>query len=626
MLKDIQNPSELKKLSIRELEALAAEIREELIQTVSETGGHLASNLGIVELTLAMHYVYDCPEDKFVFDVGHQSYVHKLLTGRYERFSTLRTQGGLSGFPDADESIYDTFVAGHASTAISAALGLARTRDIMHGENHIVAVVGDGALTGGMCYEALNDAGQSKTPMTVILNDNEMSISPNVGALRHYLDGLRQSKSYRAFKRGVRRWLEKIPRIGVPIFHLIEKLRDALKLLFVDGQFFEALGFVYLGPIDGHDIKHMIRVLKRAREDQRPVLVHVLTQKGKGYRPAENHPDEYHGVVPFYIESGKSRSATPSVSCGKIVAHQLSEAADSDIRVCVTSAAMVAGTGMEEFQKNHPDRFFDVGIAEEHAVTMAAGMASAGMKPYVAIYSTFMQRCYDQMMNDVCRCNLPVTFLLDRSGFVGADGKTHQGLYDLSYMRSMPNLVIAAPRDVRDLKKLVDLSLSLNAPMAIRYPKEGLDLGAGMAAQQELKVGEWELLSDGADVVFFAAGPMVQTAMQASIELMGKQIQVAVVDARFIKPMDETLLLKKSKEARIVVTLEENTVMGGLGEGIAHVLAAHHCVKPMLILGAPDDFVAQGSISEQRNACGLSVDAICAKVISALKEMDGGAK
>lgn len=626
MLKDIQNPSELKKLSIRELEALAAEIREELIQTVSETGGHLASNLGIVELTLAMHYVYDCPEDKFVFDVGHQSYVHKLLTGRYERFSTLRTQGGLSGFPDADESIYDTFVAGHASTAISAALGLARTRDIMHGENHIVAVVGDGALTGGMCYEALNDAGQSKTPMTVILNDNEMSISPNVGALRHYLDGLRQSKSYRAFKRGVRRWLEKIPKIGVPIFHLVEKLRDALKLLFVDGQFFEALGFVYLGPIDGHDIKHMIRVLKRAREDQRPVLVHVLTQKGKGYRPAENHPDEYHGVVPFYIESGKSRAATPSVSCGKIVAHQLSEAADSDIRVCVTSAAMVAGTGMEEFQKNHPDRFFDVGIAEEHAVTMAAGMASAGMKPYVAIYSTFMQRCYDQMMNDVCRCNLPVTFLLDRSGFVGADGKTHQGLYDLSYMRSMPNLVIAAPRDVRDLKKLVDLSLSLNAPMAIRYPKEGLDLGAGMAAQQELKVGEWEILSDGADVVFFAAGPMVQTAMQASIELMGKQIQAAVVDARFIKPMDETLLLKKSKEARIVVTLEENTVMGGLGEGIAHVLAAHHCVKPMLILGAPDDFVAQGSISEQRDACGLSVDAICAKVISALKETDGGAK
>lgn len=624
MLKDIQDPSQIKKLSIRELEALAAEIREELIRTVSENGGHLASNLGIVELTLAMHYVYDCPEDKFVFDVGHQSYVHKLLTGRYDRFSTLRRQGGLSGFPNSEESVYDTFVAGHASSAISAALGLARTRDIMHADNHVVAVVGDGALTGGMCYEALNDAGQSKTPMTVILNDNEMSISPNVGAMRHYLNGLRQSKSYRAFKRGVRRWLEKIPKIGIPIFHFIEKLRDALKLLFIDGQFFEALGFVYLGPIDGHDIKHMIRVLKRARDDSRPVLVHVLTQKGKGYRPAENHPDEFHGVAPFYIESGKSRAEDSITGCGKVVAHQLSEQAESDIRICVVSAAMVAGTGMSEFQQNHPERFFDVGIAEEHAVTMAAGMASAGMKPYVAIYSTFLQRSYDQMLIDVCRCNLPVTFLLDRAGFVGADGKTHQGLYDLSYLRSMPNLVIAAPRDVRDLKKMVDLSTKLNIPMAIRYPKEGLDLGPGLASQKDLEVGQWELLSDGTDVIFFAVGPMVQIAMQAAIELMGKQIHAGVVDARFIKPLDEELLLAKSRNTRLVVTLEENSVLGGLGEAIAHELAEHNCVSPMLILGAPDDFVAQGRISEQRSACGLSVEAICAKVVSAFESTNGG--
>jgi len=624
MLKDIQTPSQIKKLNINELEALAAEIREELIRTVSENGGHLASNLGIVELTLAMHYVFDCPEDKFVFDVGHQSYVHKLLTGRYEKFASLRMQGGLSGFPNTDESEYDTFVAGHASTAISAALGIARTRDIMHGENNVVAVVGDGALTGGMCYEALNDAGQSATSMTVILNDNEMSISPNVGALRIYLDGLRQSKSYRAFKRGVRRWLEKIPRIGMPIFRFIEKIRDSLKLLFVDGQFFEALGFVYLGPIDGHDIKHMIRVLKRARDDRRPVLVHVLTQKGRGYKPAENHPDDFHGVAPFYIESGKSRAESSVTGCGKVAAHQLSEIADSDIRVSVISAAMTSGTGMEEFRSRHSERFFDVGIAEEHAVTMAAGMASAGMKPYVAIYSTFMQRCYDQMINDVCRCNLPVTFLLDRAGFVGADGKTHQGLYDLSYMRSMPNLVVAAPRDVRDLKKLIDLSVNLNGPMAIRYPKEGLDLGPGMAAQQDLKVGEWELLSDGTDVVFFAVGPMVQIAMQASIELMGRHISAGVVDARFIKPMDEQLLLAKSRDVRLIVTLEENSVLGGLGEGVAHVLANNKCNKPMLILGAPDEFVAQGRISQQRKACGLSVDDICAKVISALRETDGG--
>lgn len=624
MLKEIQSPKQLKNMSVRELEALAAEIREELIQTVSECGGHLASNLGIVELTLALHYVFDCPEDKFIFDVGHQSYVHKLLTGRSENFNSLRKQGGIAGFPDVEESEYDTFIAGHASTAISAALGMARTRDIMHGENHVVAIVGDGALTGGMCYEALNDAGQSQTPMTVILNDNEMSISPNVGALSRYLNGLRQSKSYRGFKRGVRRWLEKIPKVGMPIFRFIEKIRDALKLLFIDGQFFEALGFVYLGPIDGHDIKHMIRVLKRARDDKRPVLVHVLTQKGKGYRPAENHPDEFHGVAPFYIDSGKRRSSSDSTSCGKVVAHQLSEMADSDIRISVISAAMVAGTGMAEFQNTHPDRFFDVGIAEEHAVTMAAGMASAGMKPYVAIYSTFLQRCYDQMLNDVCRCDLPVTFLLDHAGFVGADGKTHQGLYDLSFMRSMPNLVIASPRDVRDLKKMIELSASLSGPMAIRYPKDGLDLGPGIAVQQPLKVGEWELLSDGEDVMFFATGPMVQIAMQASIELMGRNVRAGVVDARFIKPMDEKLLLEKCKDVSLVVTLEENSVLGGLGEGIAHILLQNGMNRRTLVLGAPDSFVAHARISQQRRECGLSAEDICKKVLETMDEIRGG--
>ena len=626
MLKDIQNPSQLKSMTVPQLEALAGEIREELIKTVSECGGHLASNLGIVELTLAMHYVFDCPEDKFVFDVGHQSYVHKLLTGRFDRFSSLRKQDGISGFPDADESPYDTFVAGHASTAISAALGMARTRDIMHADHQVVAVVGDGALTGGMCYEALNDAGQSKTNMVVVLNDNEMSISANVGALRSYLNGLRQSKSYRAFKRGVRRWLEKIPKIGTPIFHSIERLRDAIKLLFIDGQFFEALGFVYIGPIDGHDIKHLIRVLERVRQDKRPVLVHVLTQKGRGYRPAENHPDEFHGVAPFYIESGKMRKDIPSASCGQVAAKQLSEIAQSDIRICVISAAMPIGTGMAPFQQEHPKRFFDVGIAEEHAVTMAAGMASAGMKPYVAIYSTFLQRSYDQMLNDVCRCNLPVTFLLDRAGFVGADGKTHQGLYDLTFMRSMPNLVIASPRDVRDLKKLIDLSVSLNGPMAIRYPKEGLDLGPGMASQQPLQVGQWELLSDGKDVMFFACGPMVQIAMQAAIELMGKGLQAGVVDARFIKPMDEVLLLKKARSASMVITLEENTSLGGLGEGVAHILAENNIHKPLLIMGAPDVFVEHARISQQRRACGLGVEEISARVIAAYNELNGGAK
>ena len=622
MLKELQNPSQLKKMSYRELKELAAEIRTELIDTVAECGGHLASNLGVVELTLAMHRVFNCPEDKFVFDVGHQCYVHKLLTGRYAQFRTLRKQGGISGFPDMDESACDTFVAGHASTAISAALGMARTRDVMHADNSVVALVGDGALTGGMCYEALNDAGQSRTRMIVILNDNEMSISRNVGALSSYLNGLRQSRSYCAFKRTVRRGLEKIPGIGVPVFRFIEKMRDALKLLFIDGKFFEALGFVYIGPIDGHDIKYLCKILERAKNDKRPTLVHVVTQKGRGYRPAESHPDTFHGVAPFYVESGKTRGSS-STGCGEIIAQQLSEMADSDIRISVISAAMVSGTGMESFQRAHPDRFFDVGIAEEHAVTMAAGMAASGMKPYVAIYSTFMQRAYDQILTDVCRCDLPVAFLLDRAGFVGADGKTHQGLFDLSYLRAMPNLILAAPRDVRDLKKLIDLSASVNHPMAIRYPKEGLDLGPRLTSQQPLRLGEWELLSDGEDVMIFAVGPMVQTAMQAAIELMGKHVSAGVVDARFIKPMDRKLLLDKSRNVRLVVTIEENSVLGGFGEGLAAELCAAGLCKRVLNLGAPDEFIAHARISQQRRYCGLSVEQVVDRILGALKGEQG---
>ena len=624
MLKDLKNPEQLKSMNLRQMEELAQEIRTELIQTVSENGGHLASNLGIVELTIAIHYVFNCPEDKIVFDVGHQCYVHKLLTGRAEAFHTLRQKDGISGFPAPEESEYDTFVAGHASTAISAALGMARTRAIMHSDERVIAVVGDGALTGGMCYEALNDAGQSKTPLIVILNDNEMSISRNVGALSQYLNGLRQSRGYRSFKRGVRRTLERIPHIGVKLFRFIEKLKDMVKSLFIDGKFFEALGFVYIGPIDGHDLKHMIRILRRARDDKRPLLIHMITQKGRGYQPAESHPDEFHGVAPFFVESGKSRPHDQETSCGKLIAHQLSEIADQDIRICAISAAMVAGTGMEEFQKRHPDRFFDVGIAEEHAVTMAAGMAASGMKPYVALYSSFLQRSYDQIMIDVCRNNLPVTFLIDRAGFAGADGKTHQGLYDLSFLRSIPNIVIAAPRDVRDLKKMIDLSVELQQPMAIRYPKTGLDLGPGLASQQDIKAGEWELLSDGDDVMIFAEGPMVQIAMQTAVELNGKRIAAGVVDARFLKPMDAKMALKYGKKARLVVTLEENTVCGGLGEGIAHIFVQNDVHTPMLILGAQDCFVAHARVSEQRAACGMSVSAICDQIQNKLNAKNGG--
>ena len=622
-LERIHDPSDIKKLNIRELKALAEELRSEIIKVVSDRGGHLASNLGMVELTLAMHYVFDAPEDKLIFDVGHQCYAHKLLTGRYQSFQHLRSRGGASGFPQMDESEYDAFTAGHASTAISAALGMARTRDIMHGDFNVVALVGDGALTGGMCYEALNDAGQNGTRMIVILNDNAMSISRNVGAMSNYLTRMRQSKTYRAVKRGIRRGLGRIPHVGMPLFRFMEKFKNFLKSLFVDGKFFDALGFSYIGPIDGHDLKHLIRVLKRSRDSQEPVLIHAVTQKGRGYAPAESHPDQYHGVAPFLVESGEVRSSG-EISMGAIAAKELLQLAENDIRICAVSAAMTAGTGMECFEKAYPDRFFDVGIAEEHAVTMAAGMASQGMKPYVAIYSTFLQRAYDQIAMDVCRNALPVTFLIDRAGLVGADGATHQGVFDLSYLRSIPNLVIAAPRDVRDLKKLIALSVACDGPMAIRYPKGGEDLGPGIQAQQAFRIGEWELLSSGTDVMIFAVGRMVQFAMQASIELMGKGLSVGVVDARFIKPMDEALLMAQARKARMVVTVEENVLAGGFGEGVLEALARAGYDRPILPLGVPDRVIGHASIAQQLDSCGLSAAKLSQRILDRYVGLFGG--
>ena len=619
-MRDIHDPSELKKLSIQELNQLASEIREEIIQTVSEHGGHLASNLGTVELTLALHYVFNAPEDKIIFDVGHQAYTHKLVTGRLDAFRKLRTRDGASGFPQCDESEYDTFAAGHASTAISAALGMARTRDIMHGDNQVIAVVGDGALTGGMCYEALNDAGQSNTRLIVVLNDNEMSISPNVGAMSRYLTHLRQSKGYCAFKRGIRRTLGRIPMVGLPIFRFIERIRDFLKALLLDGKFFSALGFEYIGPIDGHDLKHLIRVMKRLKEAEGPVLLHVVTQKGRGYQPAENHPDQYHGVAPFFIESGEAKRSSGAVSCGAVASRQLAEMAENDIRICGITAAMPTGTGLELFQKAHPDRFFDVGIAEEHAVTMAAGMAASGLRPYVSIYSTFLERSFDQILIDVCRNDLPVVFLIDRAGLVGADGATHQGVFDLSYLRMMPNMIIAAPRDVRDLKKMLSLSLEAAEPMAIRYPKESEDLGPGIQSQRDFAIGEWELLSDGSDVMIFAVGRMVQTAMQAAIELMGKGLSVGVVDARFVKPMDMKCLTESARKVRLVVTLEENALLGGFGEGVLHALQEQKIDVDTMLMGVPDRFIGHGTVRQQLDECGLSAYAVSDRILKRWSE------
>lgn len=617
MLKDIQKPADLKRLSLAELQGLAQELRQEIIEVVSQNGGHLASNLGAVELTLALHYVFDCPEDKLVFDVGHQTYAHKLLTGRQEAFRSLRRQGGASGFARLEESEYDAFTAGHASTAISAALGMARTRDVMRGENHVVAVVGDGALTGGMCYEALNDAGHSRTRLIVVLNDNKMSIAPNVGAMSDYLSDLRQSRPYRTFKRVVRGLLERLPRAGTPALHFVEKLRDGLKTLFMDGQFFETMGFTYTGPVDGHDLKRLIHSLERAKRMEGPVLLHVITQKGKGFAPAESHPDAFHGVAPFFVEDGALRgSSVPSF--GSVMGAELAAMAETDIRICAITAAMPQGTGLTGFAERFPERFFDVGIAEEHALTMAAGMASEGMRPYVCVYSTFLQRAFDQLLTDICRNSLPVTLMIDRAGLVGADGATHQGVFDLSYLRPIPNLVVAAPRDVRDLKKLIALSHAHEGPMAIRYPRDAEDMGPAMQSQQEFGIGQWELLADGADVMFFAVGRMVETAMQAAIELMGKGISAGTVDARFIKPMDEALLLEAAGRVRLVVTLEENALAGGFGEAVAERLQAAGCAVRTLALGVPDAFIGHGTIEQQLRRCGLDPLSVAERVRRAL--------
>ncbi len=615
MLKEIHSPTDLKKLTLPELEELSEEIRREIIEVVTRQGGHLSSNLGAVELTLAIHYVFDCPEDKLVFDVGHQAYCHKLITGRQESFEKLRAKEGTSGFPAFSESEYDCFTAGHASTAISAALGMARTRDVMGGKNHVLAVVGDGALTGGMCYEALNDAGQSGTRMIVIINDNEMSISRNVGAMAKYLTDLRQSKGYRALKRHVRSGLEAIPHIGVKMFRFVERLRDWLKASLVDGKFFTALGFRYLGPVDGHDLKRLIRVLRRAKEETKPLILHVVTTKGKGYRPAESHPDQFHGVSPvYYVEN----TAAEEISAGKLACKELLALAENDIRISVVTAAMPIGTGMVDFGKAHPDRFFDVGIAEEHAVTMAAGMAFSGMKPYVAIYSTFLQRAVDQISSDVCLNSLPVTFLIDRAGLVGEDGKTHQGVFDLSYLRMLPNMIIASPRDARDLKRLVRLSAQIDAPMAIRYSKALEDMGARMQLSGEFGLGQWELLSSGKDVMFLAVGRMVQMAMQATIELMGKGVQAGVVDARFVKPMDEGLLRRVAGETNMIVTVEENVLSGGFGEGVLDWLTRQGLQARVLNLGVPDEYVEHMRVEEQLEQCGLSALGIAARVLEAL--------
>ncbi|BAS28419.1 1-deoxy-D-xylulose-5-phosphate synthase [Limnochorda pilosa] len=622
ILETIGSPADLKGLSLAQLKELASEIREELVETVAQTGGHLGPNLGVVELTLALHTVLSSPRDRIVWDVGHQAYVHKLLTGRREQFRTLRQEGGLSGFTRRSESPHDPFGAGHASTAVSAALGIALARDALGERFAVVAVVGDGALTGGMAYEGLNNAGTLGTDLVVILNDNEMSIAPNVGAIARYLTQLRLAPGARRAKEDVERLLSQIPGLGEPMLRVGGRMKEGLKHLLLPGTLFEELGFSYYGPLDGHDIPTLQHILRDGLDHGGPVLIHVVTQKGRGYRPAEEDPATFHGLGPFtpYWKAEKvepaaavERPKPPSYS--KVFATSLIGLAHRDPRVVAITAAMPAGTGLSAFQKVFPDRCFDVGIAEQNAVTMAAGMSTAGLRPVVALYSTFLQRGYDQLIHDVCVQNLPVTFALDRAGIVGDDGPTHHGVFDLAYMRCIPNLVLMAPKDGAELQDMLATALSLEGPAAVRYPKGACPLSHGQAFDFErepriLEVGRSELLRPGTDVAIIALGAMVGPALEAAGALEAEGIQAAVLNARFVKPLDEGRILDLARRTGRLVTVEEGVRMGGFGSAVLELLSDRQVAARVVRLGVEDRFVEHGGQESLRAQQGLSAEGI----------------
>ncbi len=614
-LTDIQSPSQLKTLSEQELKALAEDIREEIIRTVSVNGGHLASNLGAVELTIALHRVFDCPQDRLVFDVGHQCYPHKLLTGRSRDFSTLRKLDGVCGFPRREESEYDAFNTGHASTAISAALGMARARDMRGEKRRIVAVVGDGALTGGMCYEALNDAGSLNTPFMVVLNDNGMSISRNVGALSKQLTRLRISRGWLGIKKNIAETLRKVPGVGERLHDAFQKIKNGIRNAFIRDKFFTALGFQYFGPIDGHDIAGMEKVFRSLMNVDHPVVVHVVTKKGCGFGQAEEKPDKYHGVAPFYIETGRSRKESgPSVGelGGRYVAELAAERAD----ICVVTAAMTESTGFGEFHRCYPERLFDVGIAEEHAVTLAAGMAAGGMRPFVAIYETFLQRAFDQITVDVCLQNLPVCFLMDRAGIGGEDGATHHGLLGVSMLRAIPNMTVFAPRCEQELKAMIDWALEHGGPCAIRYPRSLFRLDD---AENDFRPGRWEDIRKGKDAALLASSAILEECLEAAKLLSRDGIEARVINASTIKPLDEKCLLHLAKKQMPLFTVEEHFLSGGFGSAVAEFCAANRLPAPAAMIGLPDAFVPHGSRKLLLKRYGLDGESIAKRVKGALK-------
>ncbi|MBQ3205647.1 MAG: 1-deoxy-D-xylulose-5-phosphate synthase [Peptococcaceae bacterium] len=615
-LQQIKSPDDIRQLKIPELKVLAQEIREELIQVVSENGGHLAPNLGVVELTLALHMVFHTPEDKIIWDVGHQSYVHKLLTGRYEQFHTVRTLNGLSGFPKRSESVHDAFGAGHSSTSISAAVGFAKARDLRGDNNNVIAVIGDGAMTGGMAFEALENAGQMGSNLIVILNDNEMSIDPNVGAMAEYLSRARSNPAYTKSKEDVEELLKKIPGIGDKMFKAADRLKDSLKYLLVPGVLFEEFGFKYYGPVNGHDLSALMAVLENVKGMDRPVLIHVETKKGKGYAPAEKNPDLFHGVSPFHIQTGELKKKAVLPSYTSVFGKTLAQLGAQDNRIVGITAAMGKGTGINIFQEQFPDRTIDVGIAEEHAVTMAAAMALDGYKPVVAIYSTFLQRAYDQVMHDVALQNAPVVFCLDRAGLVGDDGPTHHGIFDISYLRHIPNMVCMAPKDENELRHMLYSALSYDCPVAVRYPR-GEGLGVPMdEALQILPLGKAEVLQEGSRITLLALGSMVHIAQEAAARISEEAgITSTVINARFAKPLDAETILRYAAQDTLLVTLEEHAVTGGFGSAVLELFNQHGMdTRNVMTIGIADSFVQHGNTARLKEMQGLDTDSIVAKI------------
>jgi len=613
LLDQIDSPADLRRLRVEDLPRLAQEIREEIINTVSQRGGHLAPSLGVVELTIALHYVFDTPRDRIIWDVGHQSYAHKLLTGRRDRFYTLRTKGGLAGFPKRSESEYDVFDTGHSSTSISAGLGLSVGLELKKEEARAIAVIGDGSLTGGMAFEGLNQAGEQAKNLIVILNDNEMSISPNVGALSSFLSRKMTTKGYIAFKREVQEFLKTVPGVGENIIQLVKRSEGSFRGFFSPSLLFEAFKFEYIGPIRGHRFDRLIEAFTNSKNLRGPVLIHIVTIKGKGYEPAEKNPTYYHGVGAFEVETGNSKKSGDSApTYTEVFGRVIVEAAERDPRVVAITAAMPEGTGLADFARKFPERFFDVGIAEQHAVTFAAGLAAEGFRPVVAIYSTFIQRAFDQIVHDVCLQNLPVCFALDRGGLVGEDGPTHHGALDLSFLRTAPNLSLMTPKDENELGKMLRLGLRHSGPTVVRYPR-GRGVGVPLEDEVEpLSMGRAEVLRSGRDILILAVGSTVYPAISAAETLAAEGLDAGVVNARFVKPLDEELLLDLAEDTGRILCVEENNIVGGFGSAVAELLGEKKGFGGTRIkrLGIPDVFVEHGTQEELRASLGLDAAGI----------------